>query len=55
MKRIACVIVTYNRLDLLKECVDACLNQTVKFSDIIIVNNASTDGTSKYLHINHKK
>lgn len=48
--KLGVVIVTYNRLDLLKECVNACLKQTVKFSDIFIVNNASTDGTSKYLN-----
>ncbi len=43
------VIVTYNRLNLLKECVDACLSQTYKFNSIIIVNNCSTDGTDEYL------
>ena len=43
------VIVTYNRLNLLKECVEACLSQTYKFSSIIIVNNCSTDGTFEYL------
>lgn len=47
--KLGVAIVTYNRLDLLKECIDACLNQTVKFSDIYIVNNASTDGTTEYL------
>ena len=43
------VIVTYNRLNLLKECIEACLNQTYKFTSIIIVNNCSTDGTFEYL------
>lgn len=43
------VIVTYNRLNLLKECLYAVENQTVQFNHIIIVDNASTDGTTEYL------
>ncbi len=43
------VIVTYNRLELLKECLNAVLKQTVPFQQIIIVNNACTDGTSEFL------
>lgn len=43
------VIVTYNRLGLLKECIDACLAQTAGFKSIIIVDNCSTDGTGEYL------
>ena len=43
------VIVTYNRKELLKECIEACFQQTVKFSKIIVVNNNSTDGTKEYL------
>lgn len=38
------VVVTYNRLDLLKEGIDALLLQTVP-CDILIVDNASTDDT----------
>lgn len=45
----AVVIVTYNRELLLRECVSDVENQTTKPSSIIIVNNASTDGTSEYL------
>lgn len=43
------VVVTYNRIELLKECVDALLHQTEPI-DILIVNNASTDGTKDYLN-----
>ena len=46
---ISAVIVTYNRLTLLKECVDAYLNQTRIPDYIIIIDNASTDGTKEYL------
>lgn len=43
-------IVTYNRLELLKECIACVVNQTIPFSKIVIVDNCSTDGTSEYLH-----
>ncbi|MCR5145563.1 MAG: glycosyltransferase [Lachnospiraceae bacterium] len=43
------VIVTYNRLELLKECIAAVLKQTVSFYKIIVVNNCSNDGTKEYL------
>ncbi len=50
MKRdYAVVIVTYNREMLLRECVQQVKKQTVSASKVIIVNNASTDGTQKYL------
>ncbi|MEJ5168402.1 MAG: glycosyltransferase, partial [Arcobacteraceae bacterium] len=42
--KICTVVVTYNRYNLLKECLDALLNQTYK-TDILLVDNASTDGT----------
>jgi len=45
----AAVIVTYNRLGLLKECLRNVENQTVPAKKIIVVNNASTDGTFQYL------
>lgn len=43
------VIVTYNRLELLKECIDSIVNQEKQFDHIVIVDNASTDGTRDYL------
>ena len=46
--RVCTVIVTYNRYLLLKECVEALLKHTVP-TDIVIVDNASTDGTGEYL------
>ena len=46
---IAAVVVTYNRLSLLKECLEAISLQTCKVNSIIVVNNASTDGTTEYL------
>lgn len=43
------IIVTYNRLSLLKECIEHCIHQTVPLSTICIVDNHSTDGTAEYL------
>lgn len=45
------VIVTYNREQLLRECVDCVRNQSIPPDSIIIVNNASTDNTQIYLDI----
>ena len=49
MNRHTIVVVTYNRLSLLQECVDAILNQTRPYDRVVIVDNASTDGTGAYL------
>jgi GT2 family glycosyltransferase len=47
---IAVVVVTYNRLHLLRRCVDDVLQRTSdKTREIIIWNNASDDGTREYL------
>ena len=46
--RIAAAVVTYNRKELLAECVGALLEQTYPV-DILIIDNASTDGTRQEL------
>ncbi len=48
-KSVSAVIVTYNRLELLKEVIESLKIQTQKINDIIIINNSSTDGTSDWL------
>ena len=45
---VAAVVVTYNRLELLRQCVEALRAQTTA-CDILIVDNASTDGTANWL------
>lgn len=45
MNSILAVVVTYNRLSMLKECIKHICNQSI-CCDILIVDNASTDGTS---------
>ena len=46
---IAAVVVTYNRLNLLHVCLDAIAKQTIPLGKIYLVNNASTDGTDKWV------
>lgn len=45
---IVAVVVTYNRLQLLKRNLD-CLRQNKPLTSIVVVNNGSTDGTSEWL------
>jgi len=49
-EKIAAVVVTFNRLELLKECVNALHTQSRPLDVIIIVNNGSTDGTQDWLN-----
>ena len=44
--KICTVVVTFNRYELLKECLDSLLNQSIE-NTILLVDNASTDGTDK--------
>lgn len=48
MKKVAAIVVTYNRKQLLKSCIESLLNQSLK-ADIIVVDNMSTDGTREML------
>jgi rhamnopyranosyl-N-acetylglucosaminyl-diphospho-decaprenol beta-1,3/1,4-galactofuranosyltransferase len=43
------VVVTYNRRELLEQCLDALLAQTRPPDRILVVDNASTDGTGAWL------
>jgi len=43
------VLVTFNRKELLIECIDGLLKQTRKPNTVYIVDNASTDGTPEFL------
>jgi GT2 family glycosyltransferase len=48
-ERICAVVVTFNRRDLLLGCLRSLARQTRALDDIVVVNNASTDGTSEML------
>ncbi|MBB5317230.1 glycosyltransferase [Tunturibacter empetritectus] len=45
----AAVVVTFNRKQLLAECLDALLNQSLPLDAVFIVDNASSDGTELFL------
>lgn len=49
-KKVIAVVVTYNRKELLKECVEALINQKYEFCDVLIIDNNSTDGTEEYIN-----
>lgn len=46
MDRIVALVLTYNRIEVLRESVNALLAQTF-YCDILIIDNASTDGTKE--------
>lgn len=45
--RVAAVVVTYNRLPLLRQCLHALTSQNVSPDAIWVIDNASTDGTEE--------
>ena len=49
MKTVGIIVVTYNRLKLLKEEIESLRIQTFEDFQIIVVNNGSTDGTKNWL------
>lgn len=53
--KIMCLIVTYNRLELLKKSIKSYDEQTIKPDTILIVNNNSSDGTKDFLNEFKKK
>lgn len=50
-KQVGVVVVTYNRLNLLKEVIESLRSQTYKDLKIVVVNNGSTDGTLDWLNL----
>lgn len=51
-EKIAAVVVTFNRKFLLKQCLDSILLQTIMLSQVIVIDNLSTDGTPEFLEEN---
>ena len=49
INNIGCIVVTYNRKELLKQNLDALLNQSYNKFDILIIDNNSNDGTFSYI------
>ena len=46
---VVALVVTYNRKVLLTECLEAILSQTFPVTELIVIDNASTDGTQEHL------
>jgi GT2 family glycosyltransferase len=49
--KICAVVVTYNRLELLKRCIQSLRMQTRKLDQILVINNDSSDGTKEWLEL----
>jgi glycosyltransferase involved in cell wall biosynthesis len=49
MPEVTVLLTTYNRLNYLKKAIDSVLRQTFKDFDLIILDNASPDGTEEYV------
>ncbi len=47
--KVCAVVPTYNRQELLERCLRALLRQTRPLDEIIVIDNASTDGTSEMI------
>jgi len=47
--KVSIAIITYNQKDFLKECVESCLAQTYTNIEIVVADDASTDGTQDLL------
>ena len=43
------IVVTYNRLNMLKGCLEHLFNQTNNEFEVLVINNNSSDGTAEYL------
>ncbi len=56
-KKVIAIVVTYNRKELLKENIESLLQQEYKNCIILVIDNASTDGTYEYIkkYIDGKK
>ena len=51
MKDVVAIVVTYNRKELLKKCIKALLEQEKSdLCDILVIDNASTDGTKEEIN-----
>lgn len=49
MEKVIAVVVTFNRMKMLTECIEALRNQTRKPEAILVINNGSTDSTEAWL------
>lgn len=48
-KKVSIIILNYNGVEFLKECIPSVLSQTYKNIEVLVVDNNSTDGSQEYL------
>lgn len=46
--KVSCIIITHNRLEMLKRAVKSVMNQTYKDIELFVIDDASNDGTENY-------
>lgn len=51
--RVAAIVVTRNRIELLKECINSIKRQSRTLDEIIVIDNGSDDGTQAWLSNQH--
>jgi len=51
--KVIAIVVTHNRLQLLKRCLHSIKHQSTPPDKVIVINNASTDGSHEFLIENH--
>ena len=49
MDKIGIFICNYNKADMVVKCVEAAIKQSYKYTDIYVIENASTDDSVKRL------
>lgn len=49
MDKVCAIVVTFNRLNLLKDVIKSLREQNSKIEEILVVNNSSSDGTKEWL------
>jgi len=47
--KVSIIVITYNAKDDLKECLESLEKQDYKEKELVVVNDASTDGTLDFL------
>lgn len=52
---VSIIVLTWNGKQYLKNCLDSCFSQSYRNLEIMVVDNASTDGTSEYVKKEYPK
>lgn len=52
---VSIIVLTWNGKQYLKNCLDSCFSQTYDHIEVLLVDNASKDGTAEYVRKNYPK